>query len=605
LTEGLVLKRPTASTNNNLPFRNAGFSTLVEGLDYAAKGETGYNFFSSRGGLEEALTYRDIRDRAIALAQAFDKAGLTRGTRVAIIAETSPNFLTFFFACQYAGMLPVPLPLDIFLGARAEYISCLQNLMSKAKVTVAVSSDELVEFLREAADGLGLDTIATFDEFLALPSAGGNLRPLQKEESSYIQFSSGSTMAPRGVLISQRAITSNAYGIAAHGLNLQPGDRGMSWLPLYHDMGLVGFCLAPLMSQVSVDALSPQSFARRPLVWLKLISEHGGTISFSPNFGYELCVRRGMNSTTEGYDLSHWRVAGIGGEMIFPETLSKFADTFAGLGFSANAFLPCYGQSESTLAITFAPLNKGVKVERIDQDRLASERKATRVPANSNGNGTHINSRPFVACGMPLPDHQIEIRNESGDALPDDHMGFIFAKGPSLMDGYFMDPQSTSLVLKDDGWMDTGDLGYITDGQLVITGRQKDLIILNGRNIWPQDIEEAAKGIDKIGSNDVACFSVTQPDGGERIVVVTHCRVTENEGRVELRKAIAAAVRKSCGSDCKIILVPPRTLKFTSSGKLSRALVKEEYCAGRILDLTPDYQVPPSTAANLGPTKTI
>ena len=593
------MKRPTVSTNSNLPFRTAGFGTLLEGLDYAAKGETGYNFFSSRGELEEALTYREIRDRAVALAQAFEKAGFARGTRVAIIAKTSPNFLIFFFACQYAGMLPVPLPLDIYLGARAEYISCLRNLITKAKATIAIAGADLIEFLREAADGLAFETIGTFDEFLALPSTGGQLRPLQPEESSYIQFSSGSTMAPRGVLISQRAIASNAYGIATHGLNLQPGDRGTSWLPLYHDMGLVGFCLAPLMSQISVDALAPQSFARRPLVWLKMISEHGGTISFSPNFGYELCVRRGPNSTTQNYDLSHWRVAGIGGEMIYAATLNKFAETFADIGFSANAFLPSYGQSESTAAITFAPLNQGVKVEHIDQDRLAGERKAIRVHAN--GNGAPVNARPFVACGGPLPDHQIEIRDETGASLPDDHLGQIFVKGPSLMDGYFMDPAATSLVLKDDGWMDTGDLGYRTDGQLVITGRQKDLIILNGRNIWPQDIEEAVKGIDKIGTNDVACFSVTQPDGGERIIVVAHCRATEDEARTELRRAIASTVRKICGSDCEIVLAPPRSLRFTSSGKLSRALVKEEYCAGQIPDLTPIFMAPSPTEAQIVP----
>jgi len=574
----------------------------VEGLDYAAKGDTGYNFFSSRGELEEVLTYRELREEAVALAQAFEKAGFARGTRVAIIAETSPNFLIFFFACQYAGMLPVPLPLDIYLGARAEYVSCLRNLISKAKATIAISGADMIDFIREAADGLALDTIGTFDEFRALPAAGGNLRPFQPEDSSYIQFSSGSTMAPRGVLISQRAITCNAHGIAAHGLNLQPGDRGTSWLPLYHDMGLVGFCLAPLMSQVSIDALAPQSFARRPLVWLKIISEHGGTISFSPNFGYELCVRRGSNGNAQGYDLSKWRVAGIGGEMIYAATLNKFAETFADMGFSANAFLPSYGQSEATLAITFAPLNKGVKVERIDQDRLATERKAIRVHGNGNGNGVQVNSRPFVACGMPLPGHQIEIRDEAGAALPDDHMGHIFVKGPSLMDGYFMDPAATALVLKDDGWMDTGDLGYITGGQIVITGRQKDLIILNGRNIWPQDIEEAVKRIDKIGTNDVACISVVQPDGGERIVVIAHCRVTEDEARTELRKAIAATVKKICGSDCEIVLAPPRTLRFTSSGKLSRALVKEEYCAGQIPDLTPAYRVPPPVATELAPT---
>jgi fatty-acyl-CoA synthase len=446
-----------------------------------------------------------------------------------------------------------------------------------------------------------VDSIATFDEFRALPTEGGELRPFQPEESSYIQFSSGSTMAPRGVLISQRAITSNTSGIASSGLKLEPGDRGTSWLPLYHDMGLVGFCLTPLMSQISVDALAPQSFARRPLLWLKLISEHGGTISFSPNFGFELCVRRGTNSQTQTFDLSKWRVAGIGGEMIYADTLNKFAETFADIGFSPKAFLPSYGQSEATLAITFAPLYKGVKVERIDQDRLATEKKAIRIATNGNGSADHVNSRPFVACGMPLPDHQIEVRDGAGNVLPDDHMGHIFAKGPSLMDGYYKDPDATSLVFKDDGWMDTGDLGYLTDGQIVITGRQKDLIIQNGRNIWPQDIEEAVKGIGKIGANDVACFSVTQPDGGERIIVVAHCRVTEDETRTELSKAIAATVKKICGFDCEIILAPPRTLRFTSSGKLSRALVKEEYCAGQIPDLTPHQKVPLSTVSALAP----
>lgn len=597
------MKRPTATTNSNVPFRAAGFRTLTDGLDYAARGETGYNFFSSRGELETALPYRDIREEAIALAQAFDKAGYARGTRVAIIAETSPNFLVFFFACQYAGMLPVPLPLDIYLGARAEYISCLRNLITRSKTTVVVSSPDMIDFLREASAGLAMDAIGTFDEFRALPSDGGELRPFKPEEASYIQFSSGSTMAPRGVLISQRAITANTLGIAAHGLKLRPGDRGTSWLPLYHDMGLVGFFLTPVMSQVSIDAMAPQSFARRPLVWLKIISDQGGTISFSPNFGYELCVRRSNNSGTQGYDLSQWRVAGIGGEMIYESTLSRFAEAFAASGFSASAFLPSFGQSEATLAITFAPLGQGVKVQRIDLDKFATERKAVPVRANGNGNGNgaHLNTRAFVACGMPLPDHSIEVRDEAGMTLPENRLGRIYVKGPSLMDGYYMDPEATAQVFDGDGWMNTGDLGYVAEGQLIITGRQKDLIILNGRNIWPQDIEEAVKKLDKIGANDVACFSVPETDGGERIVVVAHCRVTEEQGRAELRKAIAATVKKMCGADCEIVLAPPRTLRFTSSGKLSRALVKEEYCAGDIPDLTPDYSAPPPATAELSP----
>ena len=595
------MKRPTVTSNSNLPFVTGDIDTLVDGLDYAAKGDTGYNFYSPRGELEQALTYREIRERAISLAQAMQKAGFKRETRVAIIAETSPNFLVFFFACQYAGMLPVPLPLDIYLGARAEYVSCLRNLISKADATIAISGANMIEFVREAAQDLGLDAIGTFDDFYDLSSSGGKLRPFKSDEPSYIQFSSGSTMAPRGVLISQQAITANARGIANHGLNLEPGDRGTSWLPLYHDMGLVGFFLAPLMSQISIDALAPQSFARRPLIWLKIISEQGGTIAFSPNFGYELCVRRGANNTTQSYNLSNWRAAGIGGEMIYSKTLNNFAETFESSGFSPTSFIPCYGQSEATLAITFAPLNSGVKVDNIDQDRLAIERKAVRVAqnGNGNGNGVHLNSRAFVACGIPLPEHQIEIRDVDGTPLPDDHMGHIFAKGPSIMDGYFRDHAATALVKGDDGWMDTGDLGYVTNGQLVITGREKDLIILNGRNIWPQDIEESVKAIEKIGVNDVACFSVTQPSGGERIVVVVHCRVSGDDARTELRKSVAATVRKSCGSDCDVVLAPPRTLRFTSSGKLSRALVKEEYRAGQIQDLTPLPTVPPGVTTNI------
>ena len=591
------MQKPTVSTNSSLPFRVAEFDTLVEGIDYAAKGQTGYNFFSSRGELETALTYTEIRDRAITVAQAFHQAGFARQTRVAIVAESSPEFLIFFFACQYAGLLPVPLPLNIYLGAHDEYVGCLRNLISKADTNIAVAAPAFINYVREAASDLNLDLIGTFDDFYALPSGKGALRPFQKDEPCYIQYSSGSTMAPRGVFISQKAITSNARGIAQHGLQLKQGDRGASWLPLYHDMGLVGFCLTPMLSQITIDSLSTQSFARRPLVWLKIISEHGGTISFSPNFGYELCVRRGINSLVESHDLSHWRVAGIGGEMIYADTLNDFADTFGAIGFSPKAFLPCYGQSESTLAVTFAPLDRGLKIEHIDPERLAADRLAVRV--KTNGHRSPNPSRSFVSCGMSLPGHQVEIRDEKGEKLPDNHLGRIFTTGPSLMEGYYKDPAATDLVMESDGWMDTGDLGFFTEGELVVTGRQKDLIIMNGRNIWPQDIEEAVKTIDKVGGNDVACFSVTQPDGRERMVVVIHCRVITDESREELRKAVSATVKRTCGSDCAVVLVPPRTLRFTSSGKLSRAVIKADYCAGEIADLMPVASLAPLANAGL------
>ena len=572
---------PTASINSALPFRVAPFDTLIEGLDYAAKGETGYNFFSPRGVLEQTLTHRELRDRAISLAQKFDRAGVPRGTSMAIIAETSPDFLTFFFACQYAGLLPAPMPLSINISGHDGYVNRLRSLIAKADARYAVGSDNFIRYLKEAAGHL--DMVGTPDEFYSLPGEGGSLRPLQKDELSYIQYSSGSTSTPRGAAISQRAITSNARAILRHGLEMTEQDRAASWLPLYHDMGLVGFCLTPMMSQTSVDYLSTQSFARRPASWLKIISDHRSTIAFSPNFGYELCVRRGLVDSMKDFDLSRWRVAGIGGEMIYSHNLDQFAETFAPIGFSGEAFLPCYGQSEATLASTFTALNQGQQVDWVNRDELAIN--GTVVRAKVNGKGPPDGYRPFVVCGSALPLHELEIRDKANNKLADDHVGHIFFRGPSLMTGYYKDPEATKKIIGKDGWMDTGDLGYLTEGQLVVTGRQKDLIILNGRNIWPQDIERAVVQLEKVRVGDVACFSISRPSGGERLAVVVQCRLNEDADRGALVKEIRAAVAKECGADCEIVLAPTGTLHYTSSGKLRRAAVKADYLAGEITTL--------------------
>ena len=283
----------TATSNSKLPMRIAEFDTLTEGLDYAAKGETGVNFYSPRGELSQAMSYAELRTRAIALAQSLVRAGYPAGGRVAILAETLPHFQIFFFGCQYAGMIPVPLPLNIHMGGHEAYVQRLTGMLRESQAKIAVASAEMCGFLEEAAAGLGIDC-GTPEDFMGLPGSGAALRPFDKDDPCYIQYSSGSTSAPRGVLITQRAITSNARGIGRHGLQLRPGDRSVSWLPLYHDMGLVGFCLTPAMSQVTVDYLATASFARRPMVWLKLLTENGSSISFSPTFGYDLCRRRGL-----------------------------------------------------------------------------------------------------------------------------------------------------------------------------------------------------------------------------------------------------------------------------------------------------------------------
>lgn len=575
---------PTPSTNSTLPYRAGGFESLAAGLDYAAEGQTGCNFFSPRGELERTLSYRELRELALDQALRLRGLGLPRGTRIAIVADTTPEFLICFFSCQYAGLVPVPLPLSVNFGGRSAYEERLSGMIQTARARVAIASADLIEPLRNAAAGSTANLVGTHAEISDLPPSGGDLRPLSADEPCYIQYSSGSTSFPRGVLVSQRALASNASAIARHGLRLTPGDRCVSWLPLYHDMGLVGCCLTPVMTQTSMDYIPTTGFARRPLTWLKVLSEHGGTISFSPTFGYELCVRRASDGLGHGLDLSRWRVAGIGGEMIRTRALEQFAERFAASGFRPEAFVPSYGLAEATLAVTFSELGRGVQVDWVDcGPAFERGRKALALVPKSGRHVTRV--RPFAVCGRPMPGYRIEIRNDAGNVLPDRTVGCVCLQGPSLMSGYFRDLPATRTVTTTDGWLDTGDMGYIADGELVITGRSKDLIIFNGRNIWPQDLEWAVERLDKVRPGEVAAFAVNVDDDRERVVLVIECRVSEPASQHALRHAVKATVQKVASVDCEVVLAAPRSLTFTTSGKLSRAAAKANYLAGTIQDV--------------------
>ncbi|MGF1640368.1 MAG: fatty acyl-AMP ligase [Rhodospirillales bacterium] len=573
----------TATTNSGLAPRLADFETLTDGLDYAAKGETGYCFFSTRGDPAHALPYAELRERAIDLAHRLSASGLERGSRFAIIAETNPEFAVFFFACQYAGLIPVPLPLSINLGGHDTHVARLRGMLSAARPAAAMASADLVGSLREAAEGLGVAMLGTPDAFRNLSGHGGVLRPFDRDAPCYIQYSSGSTSQPRGVLVTQKAITSNARAIGRHGLGLRPGDRATSWLPLYHDMGLVGFCLTPMLTQVSVDYLATTTFALRPRTWLKVISETGGTISFSPTFGYELCLKRGAKGGGD-FDLSSWRIAGIGGEMVRAKVLDEFAATFAEAGFDARAFVPSYGLAEATLAVSFRPIGEGLRVDQVDRE--VYERTGRAVTAPRNGHAP-AQVRSFVTCGRVLPGYGVEIRDDQGRGLPDRTIGRICISGPSLMDGYYRNPEATRQVMLADGWLDTGDMGYLIDGELVVTGRKKDMIICNGRNIWPQDLEWAIENVAGVRSGCVAAFSVADGDDEERVVVVAESSVAEAARQADVMREIAAIIHKSAGVHCEVVLVPARSLTYTSSGKLSRSAAKARYLEGAIRPAPP------------------
>ncbi|MDX6748644.1 fatty acyl-AMP ligase [Geminicoccaceae bacterium 1502E] len=573
---------PTPTANETLPFRTADFATLAEGLDYAARGATGVNFFSARGEIVTALPYAELRLRALELAARLPSAGLARGDRVGIIAETTPEFLIAFFACQYGGLVPVPLPLCINFGGRDAYVERLRGMLQSARARAAIGPAELAGQLQQAAIGTLASFVGTHEELAALPAA----RPFEAlgaGEPCYIQYSSGSTSFPRGVLVTQEAITANARAIAEHGLALRPGDRCTSWLPLYHDMGLVGCCLTPALTQISVDYIATTSFARRPMVWLKVLSEQKGTISFSPTFGFELCARRAANGLAESFDLSAWRVAGIGGEMIRPKALDEFARTFAASGFDARAYLPSYGLAEATLAVSFSRLETGVKVDCIDLGEDFERRRLARPVRPDQAHGRR--TRAFVVCGKPMPGYRIEVRDDLGRPLPERNVGRVCIQGPSLMTGYFRNPEASRAVLLADGWLDSGDMGYMVDGELVITGRSKDLIILNGRNIWPQDIEWAVEKVEGVRAGDVAAFAVTGEDDQEQLVTVVQCRLGDRAAQEKLRREVHATVQRLAGADSEVLLVPPRSLTFTTSGKLSRAAAKASFLEGALRDL--------------------
>lgn len=557
-------------SRGSLHFRSADFETLAEALDYAALGTTGMFFYDRRGNESCALAYSELREKALEVANKLVGLDLARGSRVAIVAETTPEFVVFFFACQYAGLVPVPIPAALNLGGHQAFIEQTSAMLELVGASVAVGSEFFAPSLQAcAADGISF--VGTFEEFLTLGgSTTKQLVATRPDEVAYLQFTSGSTRFPRAVMVKSAAVMANLAGIVQDGVRMGPEDRCLSWLPFYHDMGLVGLVLVPVASQLNVDYLSTRDFAMRPRLWLDLLDRTGATVSFSPPFGYELVAKRLREGEARKYDLSNWRVAGVGAEMIRGEILDTFARTVEGSGFNPDAFLPCYGMAECSLAVTFSDLSDSYACDTIDRELHAQTGVAKSVPADD------AHARGFVECGQALPGYEIEIRDEQGKRLPDREVGTVFLRGPSIMSGYFNEPQIGRKALSGDGWLNTGDLGYMKGARLVITGRAKDLIIVNGRNVWPQDLEYIAEYQEGIRSGDALAFAVPG-ESGEYAVVVVQCRERDQQQRLDLIERVRSGVARELGIDCLVELVPAHTLPRTSSGKLSRSRARSDY----------------------------
>lgn len=578
MTDAALQPTPNDCT---LPRIRAQFDTFNEAIDYAAQSEKGLNFHDMRGQLERVYPYSELRDDAMVMARRLIHYGVAKEDRIALIAETGPEFAALFCACVYVGAWPVPLPLPTSFGGKDSFIDQLAVQLNSSDPKLLLFPEEIAEMAGAAAAKHGCES-ESYEAFATREGPECELPKADPEDICYLQYSSGSTRFPTGVAVTHSALLHNLYGHSTS-MQLSDNERCVSWLPWYHDMGLVGCFLSLIANQVSGDYLKPDAFARRPLAWLDLISRNkGGTLSYSPTFGYDICARRisSQSNVAERFDLSRWRIAGNGADMIRPDVMQSFVNAFSDAGFKASAFTPSYGLAEAVLAVTVMPPGEGIRVELVEEERLSGTPRDLSRPARY---------RAIVNCGKTLPDMEVVICDENGDGRGDHQIGKVWCRGPSVMHSYFRNEEATSdcLVAGKDGqtWLDTGDMGYLADGYLFIVGRAKDMIIINGKNHWPQDIEWAVEQLPGFNHGDIAAFSVEKDNGEEAPAVLVHCRVSDPEERVKLREEISDKVRSVTGMSCVVELIPPRTLPRTSSGKLSRAKAKKLYLAGEIVPL--------------------
>jgi acyl-CoA synthetase (AMP-forming)/AMP-acid ligase II len=393
-------------------------------------------------------------------------------------------------------------------------------------------------------------------------------RRVRSNDPAFIQYTSGSTGNPKGVMLKHRAICSNIHAIG-QALQINRNDVVVSWLPLYHDMGLIGALLFAVYWRIPLTLMSPTAFLMDPVRWLRALSDYRGTLSPAPNFGYARCVKRVHESEMEGIDLSSWRMALNGAEPVSLRILQEFSNKFAPCGFDERAFLPVYGLAEASLAVSFPPPGAPVHHEVVDRASLA---EGAAVPSEGKG------SIALVSVGTAIPGHEVIVTDDRGEELGERQVGHIVVRGPSLMAGYFKDPTITHSVLHSD-MLWTGDLGYYADGHLFITGRVKDLIIVRGKNFYAEDVEVVAESVEGIRTGCCVAFGIYDEDkASDLLAIVGETKATDEAERVRIAEAVAALVQEECGLTVdEVALVDPGTIPKTSSGKRQRNLCRELY----------------------------
>jgi len=547
--------------------------TLVEALEWIPRRPGRGLRFVSADGLERFYTYAEVWQEALRRAAHLAAHGLRRGDRLALVIPEGHEFVLAFLGAAVAGIVPVPIfPIATFKRIEG-YADIVGHIVEAAGSRVLLT----MERMKPHMDRI-FGRAACLDRLLLTETAFDGAEPSFQRPAidpgavCFLQFTSGSTTKPRGVMVTHANLVANARAcLGPHGLKINDDDIAVSWLPLYHDMGL-GFVFASLIGDVPTVFLPTASFARTPRIWLEAMQKYRGTITYAPNFAYQLVTKRLREKDLDELDLRHIRVAGCGAEPIRARTLLDFAQRLGPTGFDGGkVLLPCYGMAESTLAIAFHELGSPIVLDRVDADamKLGDARRATTET---------MRILELVSCGKPFPGHELAIVGEHGQLLGDRKVGEITVSGPSVTKGYYNNPDATAESWKD-GWLYTGDLGYTVDGNLYVCGRIKDLIIINGANHYPQDIEWVVGDIDRVRRGNVVAFGVMD-DGVEELIVV----VEGNSGdALELRTAIAQKISEEYGLQPRhVSIVPVGTLPKTSSGKVQRRKTRQMFENGEL-----------------------
>jgi len=552
-------------------------TTLLEVLDWHVQRHPSRTqiIISSEEG-EEEISYGKLMLEAAAIAARLRESGLEARQAVAIMLPTGPSYFYAYFGILLAGGIPVPIYPPARLSQIEDHVRRHAGILANAEAVMLITVPEampVARLLEAVVPGLR-EVIATTD----LPKERGTFAraAVKSDDIAFIQYTSGSTGNPKGVVLTHANLLANIRAIR-QAVAITADDVFVSWLPLYHDMGLISAWLASLYLGNPLVVMSPLAFLARPESWLWAIHRHRGTLTAAPNFAFELCLKRIDDRELEGLDLSSLRLVANGAEPVSPETMDRFIARFAKFGLRRAAMAPVYGLAEATVALLVPPLGRGPLVDCIRRQSFVRDRKA--LPAAPD------DPKPlrFVACGRPLPGHRIRVVDAAGAEVGEREEGRLEFQGPSATAGYYRNPDETRKLLHGE-WLDTGDRAYVADGDVYLTGRVKDIIIRGGRNIYPHEIEEAVGALPGIRKGCVAAFGSADPAAGtERLVVLAETRAADAMQRDHLRGAIVRTVSDVLGEPPdEVVLAPPHTVLKTSSGKIRRAASREVYEAGRV-----------------------